>query len=65
MVIHAPMVFRRLIFSSSKMISSATAFMPSSSAPYWPAMTESTSTPMRLNSSKQPHAPERMLAIVL
>ena len=38
--------------------------------PYWPATTDNTSTGMRLNSSKQPHAPvcaspEKMFAITL
>ena len=58
------------IISSSKRKSLFFALMASRIDEYCPATTESTSTGIRLNSSKQPHAPvcaspEKMLAIVL
>ena len=65
---NAPIVGVRLISSSSKINLGFPARMALSTVPYCPAVTESTSTGMRLNSSKQPHAPvcarpEKMLAI--
>ena len=69
-VMKAPTVGISAISSSSNVKISFLPLIAPRTEPYWPATTDNTSTGMRLNSSKQPHAPvcaspEKMFAITL